>query len=84
MKKLIEIEKIIQWFGFVINKDKLKVLVDLKNVEYLGICLNKFEHIMKNVMEFEKSINDLSFLYENKMLSNGVKIRLFRTISLSK
>ncbi|KAJ3426131.1 RNA-directed DNA polymerase from transposon x-element-like protein-related [Anaeramoeba flamelloides] len=91
-KSLLEIEKllktkiypIITKYGLTVNDDKTEKETEknLKKIKYLGIWLDKKEHIQKNLDKAKDHFSRYIYIYANDRLSNALKIQLFKAVIL--
>ncbi|KAJ3447536.1 nuclear intron maturase 1 -related [Anaeramoeba flamelloides] len=91
-KSLLEIEKILKTkiypiitkYGLTVNDDKTEKETEknLKKIKYLGIWLDKKEHIQKNLDKAKDHFSRYIYIYANDRLSNALKIQLFKAVIL--
>ncbi|KAJ6244618.1 hypothetical protein M0813_21204 [Anaeramoeba flamelloides] len=73
---------IIERYGLTVNDTKTEKVTALKEIKYLGIWLNKKEHIKKNLLKAKDNYQKYIYIYANGTLSNALKIQLFKAVIL--
>ncbi|KAJ3438652.1 nuclear intron maturase 1 -related [Anaeramoeba flamelloides] len=73
---------IIEKYGLTVNDTKTEKVTALKKIKYLGIWLNKKEHIKKNLPKAKDNYQKNIYIYANGTLSNALKIQLFKAVIL--
>ncbi|KAJ6229324.1 protein ykfc [Anaeramoeba flamelloides] len=82
-EKLNAIYEVIVQFGLKPNEDKTEITQDLSKIKYLGIYLEKISHLVYNLKKAKETYNSSKQLFNNNLLTNNLKIRLFKSFILS-